>query len=125
MDADKDRGFYRGGRAGSWLGLAASFTGTAWAFFHSGAAGGWTGDRWLALCIAGPVLVAGGWIAGKFAGSYVGELLYSGRREQAGSLAGAAAGALLAELCWDRNGMWLIGLAIGAGIGRYLAQPRT
>ena len=124
MDADRDRGFYQGGRVGAWLGLAGSSAGTAWAFFHSGSAAGWTGDRWLALCIAGPVLVAGGWIAGKFAGSFLGELLYSGRREQAGFLAGAVAGALLGELCWGRRGLWLIGLFIGAGIGRSLARPR-
>jgi hypothetical protein len=123
--AEKDRGFYRGGRLGARLGLAGSLAGTAVAFYRAGVAGGWTGDRWMALCIAGPVLVAGGWIAGKFAGSYIGELVYSGRREQVGFLAGAAAGALLVELCWGRHSLWLIGLFIGAGIGRSLARLRA
>jgi hypothetical protein len=124
-DADQAKGFDHGGRLGARLGLAGSLLGTAAVFYRAGIAGGWTADHWMALGIAGPVFVAGGWIAGKFAGSYIGELASSGRREQVGFLAGAAAGALLGELCWGRHSLWLIGLFIGAGIGRFLARPRA
>jgi hypothetical protein len=127
----KDRGFYVGGRSGSWLGLLGSLCGTAYIFLQAGAAHGWTGDRWMAVCLVGPILVAGGWVAGKFAGSYVGELCYSGRREQIGFLAGGLLGLFIGELAAGsvasaagRSALWFMGLGIGAGVGRSLAQPR-
>ncbi|MCX5797692.1 MAG: hypothetical protein NTY77_19555 [Elusimicrobia bacterium] len=126
----KDRGFYVGGRLGPWLGLLLSLWVTAHAFLRSGADQGRTGRHWLALGIAGPILAAGGWVIGKFAGAYVGELCYSGRREQLGFLAGGLLGLLVAGLLARATessagpALGLLGLGIGAGIGRGLAQPR-
>ncbi|MDD5628170.1 MAG: hypothetical protein PHU21_03835 [Elusimicrobia bacterium] len=123
------RGFYIGGRVGSWLGLLLSCGVTARAFLRSGEQG-WTSQHWIALGIAGPILLAAGWMAGKFAGSYLGELRCSGRREQIGFIAGALLGLVAARLLCAATlssagpALTLLGLCIGAGVGRSLAQPR-
>jgi len=130
--AVKDRGFYLGGRIGSGLGLLLAALGTAAMFLRSAQGQGWSSHHWMALCIAGPIFAAGGWLAGRFAGSYVGDLLGGSRREKGGFLLGALCGALLGESLAIfssapalRSSGWVIGAFVGTGIGRELARPRS